>query len=141
MDINEQLQASQKECESLRRENEQLKHALAEREKQLKLERTRQRISLFKHLFKGRSDIFPVRWVASDGRTGYSPAKNAQEQYLTLNDQVIYDHLSGKHTIGIYPVLTDDTCFFLSIDFDKEHWQKDALAFVDTCETRCCSFI
>lgn len=35
--------------------------------------------------------------------------------------------------MGVYPMLLDETCFFLAADFDKTHWQEDAAAFMDTC--------
>jgi len=36
--------------------------------------------------------------------------------------------------MGIYPMLLDETCFFLAVDFDGETWEIDARAFVKTCE-------
>jgi hypothetical protein len=50
-----------------------------------------------------------------------------------LTDAVIYDHLAGKHTIGIFPLLADDTCYFLAIDFDEADWRDDACAFMQSC--------
>lgn len=41
--------------------------------------------------------------------------------------------LSGKHTIGVYPLLLDETCWFLAADFDKKTWQEDCAAFLETC--------
>ena len=35
--------------------------------------------------------------------------------------------------MGVYPMLLDETCYFLAADFDDEHWQEDAGAFLDTC--------
>jgi len=35
--------------------------------------------------------------------------------------------------MGVYPMLHDETCHFLAADFDKENWQQDACAFLDTC--------
>ncbi|SDI79546.1 DEAD/DEAH box helicase [Natribacillus halophilus] len=134
MDIQDQLQQALAECERLKQENEELKHLLAECEKENKKDQSKKKIEIFKHLFKGRSDVFPVRWVTKEGRAGYSPSKNSQQQFHPLTDQTIYDHLTGKHTIGIYPMLKDNTCFFLAIDFDKDHWQQDAQAFVTVCE-------
>src|SRR5699024_3088919 len=34
-------------------------------------------------------------------------------------------HLKGERVAGIYPLLKDDTCYFLAMDFDEEDWQKD----------------
>jgi superfamily II DNA or RNA helicase len=57
----------------------------------------------------------------------------ATRQLLPLTGQIIYQHLSGKITAGVYPLLTDDTCWFLAVDFDKESWSLDALAFIESC--------
>jgi hypothetical protein len=64
-------------------------------------------------------------------RVKYSDWPN--QAYLSLNDQTVLDHLQGRHTIGIYPLLRDETCWFLAADFDKESWTEDVAAFVDTC--------
>ncbi len=34
---------------------------------------------------------------------------------------------------GVYPLLLDETCFFIAADFDKVGWEQDALAFVSAC--------
>ena len=33
----------------------------------------------------------------------------------------------------MYPLLNDDTCYFLAVDFDKADWREDAKAFVNSC--------
>ena len=110
------------------------------------------KISLFCQLFRGRDDVFPLLWMSSKtGRKGYSPACGNEwvrgvcekprvkcsecpnQAFLPLNDKVILDHLQGRHTIGIYPMLKDETCWFLAADFDKESWLDDVSAFVETC--------
>jgi hypothetical protein len=50
-----------------------------------------------------------------------------------LSDDAIRNHLTGKQTIGIYPLLPDETCWFLAVDFDKKCWMADAAAFAATC--------
>ena len=35
--------------------------------------------------------------------------------------------------MGVYPMLLDETCFFLAADFDKATWQDDVAAFLETC--------
>ena len=62
--------------------------------------------------------------------------KKVDRQTRTLypfTDEVVKLHLTGKKAIGIYPLLTDETCWLLAADFDKKTWQDDALAFVATC--------
>jgi hypothetical protein len=36
--------------------------------------------------------------------------------------------------VGVYPLLEDDTCHFLAIDFDEAEWREDARAFVQSCD-------
>jgi len=110
-----------------------------------------QKIRLFRSLFRGREDVYPVRWENQKGRAGYAPACGNEwhktlcgkpkvkcgacpnSQFLTVTDRVIHDHLIGKKTIGVYPILEDGSCWFLAIDFDKTSWRDDVHAFVDSC--------
>ncbi len=117
-----------------------------------KEERARKRIALFRNLFRGREDIYARRWENSDGRSGYSPAAlkdwktiNASKladrkkvdritrKFLPLTDTVVENHLLGKETVGIYPLLLDETCWFLAVDFDKKTWADDSYTFLNTC--------
>jgi len=52
---------------------------------------------------------------------------------VPLVDQTIYDHLAGRHTVGVYPLLADDACYFLAVDFDDADWRSDAQAFIQSC--------
>src|SRR6266545_4553641 len=93
-----------------------------------KEERARQRIALFRSLFRGREDVYARRWENADGRYGYMPVvvkdwkainKSRPEdrkkvdqktrRFLPLTDAVIEDHLLGKETIGVYALLPDET--------------------------------
>jgi hypothetical protein len=114
---------------------------------------TQEKVALFRRLFRGREDVYPVRWESkTSGKSGYTPAcanewrdgvcdkrrvkctDCGNRQLLPLSDSVIYDHLAGKHTVGVYPLLEDDTCQFLAVDFDEAEWRADARAFVQSCE-------
>ncbi len=104
---------------------------------------TSQKVALFRSLFRGREDIYPVLWVNErTGKMGYSPAcrggwagkRGRARDYLPLTDEVISDHLTGNQTIGVYPLLRDDTCWFLACDFDGPTWAQDALGFLAGCE-------
>lgn len=110
-----------------------------------------EKVALFRRLFRGRTDAYPVRWKSSQDRSGYSPAcanewkpglcnkgktkcsDCSNRQLLPLTNQVIYDHLAGRKTIGVYPLLDDNSCYFLAADFDKSDWQEDARAFIQSC--------
>jgi hypothetical protein len=117
-----------------------------------KEERARKRIALFRSLFRGREDVYARRWENADGRLGYMPAavkdwkainKSRPEdrkkvdqktrKFLPVTDAVIEQHLLGKETIGVYPLLLDETCWFLAADFDKKTWEYDSQAFLETC--------
>jgi superfamily II DNA or RNA helicase/very-short-patch-repair endonuclease len=116
------------------------------------------KIRLFRSLFRGRTDVFPVRFESRrTGKAGYSPAcanewiqgvcekpriKCADcpnRRFIPVTDEVIRWHLSGRDSqdrdfvMGVYPMLQDETCHFLAADFDKETWQEDAGAFLETC--------
>lgn len=114
---------------------------------------TEEKVALFRRLFRGRTDAYPLRWEGkTSGKTGYSPAcanewlagvcqkprikcgDCANRMLMPLSDAVIYDHLKGEHTIGVYPLLEDDTCYFLAADFDEAEWRDDANAFMQSCE-------
>ena len=55
-------------------------------------------------------------------------------KFLPVTDSVIENHLLGKETVGVYPLLPDETCWFLAADFDKMTWEYDSLAFLETCQ-------
>lgn len=102
-----------------------------------------EKIRLFRSLFRGREDVYAAYWQNDrTGKKGYSPAcedpwslrKGQPRKYLPLTDQVINDHLSGNKTVGAFPLLKDNTCWFLACDFDKEGWKLDAVAYLDTCK-------
>jgi len=107
-------------------------------------------VSLFKDLFRARNDVYAVRWEGRNGKTGYSPAGDKEwdkalcsgrgpkksfrlTKLFSLTEEVIRDHLLGKQTIGVYPLLQDDTCWFVAVDFDKKSWKADACAFLKIC--------
>jgi hypothetical protein len=111
-------------------------------------------LSLFKSLFKGREDVFAIRWEKG-GKSGYSPAwhfdpylyraykmkgglfQNYKDKtHLALSDLQITKHLNGEQLIGIYPMLTDNTSWFLVADFDKENWQEQCRAFIKACNEK-----
>src|ERR1700674_3014995 len=92
-------------------------------------------------LFHAREDVYAVRWVsARSGRAGYSPAIAARwsadtkaRRYLPLTDEVLEAHLLGQATVGVYPLMQGDTCWFLAADFDGGTWALDAVAFLGAC--------
>ncbi|MCU7951584.1 MAG: DNA helicase, partial [gamma proteobacterium symbiont of Bathyaustriella thionipta] len=112
---------------------------------------TDQKIKLFSQLFRGRKDIYATRWENKQGRSGYSVACSNEWQpvicskpkvkcsecrhrsFMPLDNAAIFDHLSGKKTIGLYPLLNNNECCLLAVDFDKSDWQADVTAFSEAC--------
>ena len=113
---------------------------------------TDEKVALFRSLFCGRSDVYPIRWESpTTGKSGYAPACAHEwkrgvcpkprvkcsacdcRELLPLTDQTIYNHLAGKHTIGVYPLLLDESCCFLAVDFDGDHWRENVRAFYESC--------
>ena len=120
-----------------------------------------EKIALFRSLFRGREDVYPRRFESlKTGKAGYQPAcRNewvrgicekprircedcANRAFLPVTDEVVRNHLLGMDpqdksgrdfTIGVYPMLLDETCWFLAADFDKATWQEDTKAFLETC--------
>lgn len=111
-----------------------------------------ERIKLFRNLFRGREDVYARLWVSrKTGKSGYAPVcKNEwkpkicqkpvakcyecpNRELSPLDDDVVCKHLKGESVIGIYPMMQDETCHFLAVDFDKEGWRDNVLAFKETC--------
>ena len=122
------------------------------------------KIALFRRLFVGRSDVFPIRWEnRKAGKAGYAPAcanewvkgvcgkpqvkcgECPHQAFVPVSNEVIERHLRGgdnqrpsanDFVAGVYPLLQDETCWFLAADFDEETWSADASAMIDTCVAR-----
>lgn len=122
-----------------------------------------EKIKIFMNLFRGRMEVFPKRWDnAKTGKSGYSPTCSNEwirgicnkprikctecpnQAFIPLTAEIVRKHLGGEdlngskrdYTIGIYPMLADDTCWFLAVDLDKDQWQRDAAAFIKTCQKK-----
>jgi superfamily II DNA or RNA helicase len=112
------------------------------------------KVRLFRRLFRGRNDIFPTRFVSKKtGRAGYAPACSnkfvrgvcelprikcgacSNQAFVSVSDELVMAHLQGRHVMGVYPLLEDETCWFLAVDFDGTRWRDDVLAFRETCRT------
>ncbi|MDR1883299.1 MAG: DEAD/DEAH box helicase family protein [Prevotella sp.] len=116
-----------------------------------------EKIKLFQSLFRGRTDVYAKRCYSKKHESGYYiPAcKNewvkglcdrtrikckdcANRDLLPLTKEIINNHLRNKDEhgagiAGIYPLLQDDSCLFLAVDFDKEKWKEDIATFRSVC--------
>ncbi len=109
------------------------------------------KLKIFKSLFRGREDVFAIRWEKGI-KSGYMPAYQfdpyfyrshkikggnfndfPDKSYLQFNDEQIEKHLNGNHQAGIYPLLPDNTSWFIVADFDKENWIEECRTFINTC--------
>ncbi|HIE27472.1 TPA: hypothetical protein EYP66_09315, partial [Candidatus Poribacteria bacterium] len=112
------------------------------------------KLKCFMSLFRGRTDVFAKRWEKRDGsKSGYSPAcynewvqgicekgsgqkcdKCDKRKYIPLSEEQIERHLRGQITIGLYPLLLNNTSYFLAVDFDGADWKEQTRRFVEVCE-------
>ncbi|MBN4081735.1 DEAD/DEAH box helicase [bacterium AH-315-C07] len=113
-----------------------------------------EKINLLKTLFKSREDVFAIHWQKGN-KSGYMPAyqydpymyrlhkmkggtfKNYKDKsYLPLTDQQFTKHLDGEQLMGIYPLLRDNTSWFIAADFDKEKWAEECRTFINICKEK-----
>lgn len=111
-------------------------------------------IQLFKSVFKGREDVFAIRWE-KEKKSGYMPAyfydpylyrahkmkggtfqNYTDKTYLKLTDGEIAKHLNGEQLVGVYPLLKDNTSYFLVADFDEESWIDECRVFLKACDEK-----
>ena len=111
-----------------------------------------EKVRLFRSLFRGRADVLPTRFVSRrTGKAGYAPAcrnkfvpgvcelpkvkcgECPNQAFIPFDDAAVLGHLTGRQVLGLYPLLEDDTCWLLAVDFDKSTWTDDVTAFVETC--------
>jgi len=102
-------------------------------------------------LFRGRTDVYARHWE-KDGRSGYSPAYEfnwdefmahkrrgglmkdfENKKLIPLTKEIVKKHLLGQHIVGVYPILSDNTSYFIAADFDGENWLADSNAFIKVC--------
>jgi len=83
----------------------------------------------------GAGEVFDL------GRRGEGACEDEQRdtprderRYLPLTDEVVTAHLEGRETIGLYPLLTDDSCELFACDFDRTSWQLDVRAYVEVAQ-------
>lgn len=113
-----------------------------------------EKLALYKSYFRGRDDVYPIRWGNKQGKSGYSPACANEwtsvcekprvkcsvckhQSFMPFTSEVLSAHLDARQdrTIGIYPMLPDETCWFLAMDFDKYDWKQDVAAVMQLCSS------
>ncbi|MBX2923029.1 MAG: DEAD/DEAH box helicase [Chitinophagaceae bacterium] len=119
------------------------------------------KLQLFSSLFKGREDVFATRWEipagspGGEGKSGYMPAylydpyrykahkmkggtfqSYTDKKYLPLTDDQLIKHLNGGQLIGVYPLLQNNTSWFIAADFDEQNWIADSQKFIEYCKAK-----
>lgn len=111
-------------------------------------------IAIFKSLFKGREDIFAIRWE-KENKSGYMPAyfydpymyrahkmkggtfqNYTEKELLPFTDSALLKHIEGEQVVGIYPLLKDNTSWFIVADFDKQNWMEESKIFEAACHKK-----
>jgi superfamily II DNA or RNA helicase len=150
-------------------ELEQLRGAAAERLAELRAARARasagagaqsadgdwspeRKLALYASLFRGRDDVFPLRWEnRAKGKTGWAPrcanewrptvcgkprvrcGECPNQAFVARTERELLAHLQGRQVMGVYPLLEDDTCWLLAIDLDHRSWRADVAAVREAC--------
>ena len=113
---------------------------------------SQRKLTLFAGLFRGREDVFPRRWEKPEkGRSGWAPRCSNEwvrgvcnkprvkcgacpsQAFVVPAERELLAHLQGRHVMGVYPLLADDTCWLLAIDLDGSSWRGDVAALRETC--------
>lgn len=117
-----------------------------------------EKVTVFLSLFIGRDDVFAKRWENhKKGTAGYVPvcqnewtpacpksigkikcSECANQSFVKYDASAVAKHLKGRLTIGVYPMLPDETCRFLAFDFDskdyvQEELRRDVSAIREAC--------
>lgn len=118
-----------------------------------------QKLEIFMGYFKGRDDVYPYLSINKNNPNVkyYIPAcvnewkkgvcnktmgklcKACQyRENKPISKDTIKNHIYDNNTIGIYPMLEDETCYFIAFDFDdkkdENHVKEDVLAFAKICD-------
>jgi superfamily II DNA or RNA helicase len=116
------------------------------------------KLALFRSLFRGREDVYPRRFVSrKTGIAGFAPACSNEwvqgvcekprikcaacphQKFIPVDELAVRQHLAGQDddgrefVMGIYPMLQDETCYFLALELEKANWQEHARKFIETC--------
>ena len=152
--VDQQLQLARDRLVVLDRERAETRATIAELERRTggpQLSTAEGRVALFASMFRGRPDVFATRWESSTqpGRSGWAPrcanewrpgvcekprvkcAVCTHRRFVAFCEAEVRRHLEGRQTIGIYPLLSDETCRLVAIDLDGPSWREDAAALRD----------
>lgn len=116
---------------------------------------TSDKIDIYKSYFRGRPDIYAEKYFSKKNQSyGWNPACSRSfkdgckkgkvknycgicpiSNFIKLDESILKAYFRGEHKsegIGIYPLLLDNTCYLLAIDFDDDNWFEDMLSVYKT---------
>jgi superfamily II DNA or RNA helicase len=112
------------------------------------------KLFILRSLFKGREDVFAQRWEKGT-KSGYIPTyfydpyrykahkmkggtfqTYTDKTCLPLTDEQLIKHLNGEQLVGLYPLLQDNTSWFIAADFDEQNWVTDSRKFLECCQAK-----
>ncbi|XOV85302.1 MAG: DEAD/DEAH box helicase family protein [bacterium] len=150
--IEQRLQALEDEKSELLLRKAELESAGESPEQSWTTPTPNEKVNLFQDFFRGRQDVHGVRWENSTGKNGYALACHNEWQpgicnkpkikcgdcpnkaFVPLDAQVVFEHLTGTKTVGLYPLMPDSTCHLLAVDLDNADWQQAATALSNACD-------
>lgn len=80
--------------------------------------------------------LYDSYFYRSHKMKGGTPDDLQEKSYLPFDDEQIQKHLNGGHQAGIYPLLKDNTSWFIAADFDKENWIEECRIFLKACRNK-----
>lgn len=159
IEIIKRIENNNKKIKELEEENKELLLKIDSSNAEDKVYTIEDKVKIYSSLFKGREDVYAyyAENKNDSNKKYYIPAclnewkygvcnktcgKSCKECLNRINSpldlNVIKNHMYNGKTIGIYPLLDDDTCYFLAFDFDNKkdnkYIEEDVLAFVSICK-------
>ena len=152
--IEQKIHELKKELDQLEQQKQRLLSRGVRNNKPVCEMSPQQKLSIYQSYFKGNTQCYAHRWQNQQGRSGYAIAcENEWHQgvcgkpkikclecpnqaFKPLGDDAMYAHLTGKEVVGLYPMLANNTCWLLAVDFDKSDWQEASLAYVEVCKLK-----
>ena len=159
-DISNLIKEKEEQIKKLQCEINVLKQKLInDSNKEISTFTLEQKLEIFMGYFKGRDDVYPYLSINKNNpnvkyyipacmnewkngvcnKTMGKPCKTCQyRENKPISKDTIKNHIYDNKTIGIYPMLEDETCYFIAFDFDdkkdENHVKEDVLAFAKICD-------
>ena len=106
------------------------------------------KLNIYNNYFKGRTEFFAIRFEYNN-KKGYMPKVRDKYKYYNKTQRKLIDnnelyepysnealikHLKGDDVIGLYPITSSNTSYFLVFDFDDSNYKKDSLSLIKILE-------